>query len=310
MAETARIGILIPTAYGQEPPRPQQMVEFCQTAERLGFDSLWSVDRLFHRINILEAYTILTWAAAVTQRIRIGSAVILSTLRLPVWLAKEAATLDYLSGGRLTLGISLGGMEPEYAAIGVPTRQRTRRLEETIAILRRLWSEDNVTWQGRYYDLRGVTILPKPVQRPLPILIGASAEAGLRRAGELADGWIAGSGATVDQFRQAWHKVQEFARGAGRDPSQLQSGKLLYLCVDDNRDRARERVKAFVDAYYAGRLDVDAACVFGPADVCAERAQAFIDAGVDTLVLAPPGPDIGQLEALAQKVVPQLKLSR
>lgn len=310
MAQTARIGVLIPTAYAQEPPPPATISEFCRAAEQLGFDSLWSIDRLFHRIPVLEPYTTLTWAAAVTQHIRIGSSVILSNLRLPVALAKEAATLDYLSGGRLTLGIALGGFEPEYAAVGVPMRQRTRRLEETITILRRLWSEDNVTWQGRYYDLRGVTILPKPVQRPLPILLGAFSEPGLRRTGQLADGWIAGSGGSADQFRQSWQQVQESARSAGRDPAQLQSGKILYLCVDDNRERARERVKAFVDPYYAGRLDADAACVFGPAAVCAERIQGFIDAGADTMILGPPGPDVRQLEALAQKVVPQLKLSR
>ena len=102
MAETVRVGILIPTAYAQEPPQSRQIVEFCQAAERLGFDSLWAIDTLFR--PILEIYTTLTWAAAVTERIRIGSAVILSTLRVPVWLAKEAATLDHLSGGRLHPG--------------------------------------------------------------------------------------------------------------------------------------------------------------------------------------------------------------
>ena len=112
-----------------------------------------------------------------------------------------------------------------------------------------------------------------------------------------------------EEFRQKWETVQAFARGAGRDPSQLHSAQLLYVCVDDNRERARERMEAYVDAIYRRSLDADSTFVFGPAEMCAERIQAFIDAGTGTVILGPPALDIGQLEAFVQKVVPRLNLS-
>ena len=163
--EQVRFGALIPTWYMGPPPKSQELVDYCRAAEGLGFDSLWVIDRLFGELPVLEPYTVMTLAAASTERVGIGSCVILAALRPPMWLAKEMATLDYLSGGRVKLGISLGGNQQSFDAVGFPLRQRTRRLEEAITIMRKLWTEDKVTWHGRYSQLEQRRLHPLRARR-------------------------------------------------------------------------------------------------------------------------------------------------
>jgi len=291
------------------PPKSKEIVEYCQAAEGLGFDSLWVIDRLFGELPVLEPFTVMTLAVASTQRVGIGSCVILAALRQPVWLAKEIATLDYLSGGRVVLGISLGGNQQAFDAVGFPLRQRTRRLEEAITIMRKLWNEDNVTWHGRYSQLQDATINPKPVQSHLPILLGAAREPALRRAGVMADGWIANAFSTPQQCRERWEMVKTFAQAGGRDPSSLQCGKLLYCWVDDDRTRARQAVSSFYQAHYPNiHVEDFAAC--GPPEECAHYIQQYIDAGARTIILGPTGLDIHQLELLTERVLPLMTAPR
>src|SRR5207248_9810439 len=123
---------------------------FVVEAESLGFDSIWAGDHVFYRADVLQPLELLPWAAAVTTRVRLGTAVMLTSYLNPVLLAKAAASLDYLSGGRLTLGLSIGGSEAEYRSIGVPMQERVGRLVEGVKIMRRLWSEDGVNFAGKY----------------------------------------------------------------------------------------------------------------------------------------------------------------
>src|ERR671922_2500760 len=302
MATTTKIGLMIPGSFASVMPPPSAFNEFFWGAEELGFDALWTIDRIFHDLNILDPLTLLTHAAAVTSRLRLGTAVLLFAFRNPVLVAKTAATLDYLSGGRLTLGVSLGGRDYEFASQGVPIKQRVSRLRENLSIMRKLWSEQNVTFHGRYYHLDQVNMEPKPVQKPsIPILMGGSVDAVLKRSAEEADGWIAGSRGTPETFHQAWEKVLSFARAAGKDPSTLQSGKLLYIDVGEDRMQCRDNLRAFTHAYYAPQYDVDASGVFGPPEECAAKIQDFIDAGAKNIVLAPTGLDVGQLTRLAKE---------
>jgi probable F420-dependent oxidoreductase len=307
MAATAKIGLLIPGSSAGAPPPPSTFNDFFRRADELGFDALWAIDRIFHDLNILDPLTLLTHAAAVTSRVRLGTAVLLFAFRNPVLVAKSAATLDYLSEGRLTLGISLGGRDYEFASQGIPVKQRVSRLRENLTVMRKLWTEQNVTFHGRYYHLDRVNMEPKPVQKPsIPVLMGGSVDAVLKRSAEEADGWIAGSRGTPETFREAWQKVQAYARAAGKDPATLESGKLLYIDVGEDRAQCRDNLRAFTQAYYGPQYDVDANCVYGPPEACAEKIQAFIEAGAKTVMLGPARLELEQLTRLAVEVMPLL----
>ena len=308
MATNANIGILVPGSFAGQPPTLDEYSQFFRSAEDLGFHSLWVIDRVFHPINIIEPLMLLTCAATVTSRIRLGTAVYLFVLRNPVLAAKTIATLDYLSAGRLTLGISLGGRDNEFEPLGVPMKRRVSRFEEGLSLMRKLFTERDVTFHGRYFSVDNVNIDPKPVQKSgLPIIMGGSAEAALKRSAEQADGWVAGGGASAEVFAGAWQKVRDYAQAAGKNPDSLDSGKLMYINVGDDRQKCKEQLEAFTHAYYGPQYDVENACAFGPAAECAAKIQPFIDAGVKTMMLGPTWPDVGQITRISQEVLPLLK---
>jgi len=308
MPTDAKVGLLVPGSFRGEPPKMDEFTQFFRRADELGFHSLWFIDRIFHEINILEPLTLMTCAAAVTSRIRLGTSVLLFLFRNPVQLARTTATLDYLSGGRLTLGISLGGRDYEFEPLGIAKERRVSRFRENLDLIRKLWSEKNVTHHGRFYHMDNVNVEPKPVQKPgIPIIIGGSADPVLKRSAEEADGWVAGGTGNADAFSQLWGKVREYARGAGKDPDSLESGKLMYISVGDDRQQCKESLERYTHAYYGPQYDVENNCVFGPAQECAAKIQGFIDAGAKTLILGPTAPDPAQITRIAEEVVPLLR---
>ena len=308
MASQVNVGLLVPGSFREAPPKMPEFTEFFRRADQLGFHSLWVIDRIFHEINVLEPMTLLTCAAAVTSRIRLGTSVLLFVFRNPVQLARTTATLDHLSGGRLTLGISLGGRDYEFEPLGISKERRVSRFRENLALLRELWAEGDTSHHGRLYNMDNVNVAPKPVQRPgIPIVIGGTAEPVLKRSGQEADGWVAGGGGTPETFRQSWEKVQGYAREAGKDPDSLDAGKLMYICVGDDRDWCRNNLVEYTHAYYGDQYDVDNNCAFGPPEECAKKIQSFVDAGVKTMILGPSSPNVGQITRIANEVVPLLK---
>lgn len=302
----ARVDILIPTTYPDGLPQTADLGGFFRAAEELGFGGLWVIDRLLHQTAVLDGFTTLTWAAAHTSRVRLGTAVLLMPFRNPALLARQIATVDALSGGRVTLGISLGGRENEHATVRATYRQRARRLEEGIEVLRLLFGGEGVSFDGRFYQLADATISPRPAQGAgLPIWLGANSESGLERTGRLADGWVAGGGGSPEQFAANWQKVRAAAQAAGRSPDAMHNGKLFYVWIDDDVEQAQRQVERFVRAYYGPRYDINNA-VFGPAEACAERLRGYATAGCETLILGPAGLDRGQLETISKRVVPLL----
>jgi alkanesulfonate monooxygenase SsuD/methylene tetrahydromethanopterin reductase-like flavin-dependent oxidoreductase (luciferase family) len=137
--------------------------------------------------------------------------------------------------------------------------------------------------------------------------MGGSVDAVLKRSAEEADGWIAGSRGTPETFQQSWQKVQNYARAAGKDPTSLESGKLLYIDIGEDRGQCRDHLRAFTQAYYGPQYYVETTAVYGPAKDCVARIQEFIDAGAKQIVLAPTGLDVGQLTRLAKEVIPLLR---
>jgi probable F420-dependent oxidoreductase len=307
MPTKANIGILVPGSYEGSPPQMAEFARFFSAAEELGFESLWFTDRIFHRINILDPFTLMTCAAASTSKIRLGTAVILFVLRNPVLIAKTTATLDYMSGGRLTLGISLGGRDDEFKPLGVDLHRRVSRFTEGLEVMRRLWSEDLVTFHGRHYDLEGVSAQPKPARDgAIPVILGGRSDGVLKRSGQSANGWVAGSTGDAEAFAGAWRTVQGHAADAGKHPDSLESGKLMYITTGPDRDKCKQQLAASLQAYYGPNYDVEASCAYGPPEECAAKIQPFIDAGAKTVMLGPCDTDVEQIRLIARDVLPLL----
>ena len=214
--------------------------EVATRADRLGYGVLWTADHVVFPREITTPYPYggrfpfpvtepildpivgLTCAASVTERVRLGTSVLVLPYRHPVVLAKEIATLDVLSGGRVLLGVASGWLREEFELLGVPFAERGARTDEAIALLRALWSEDSVTFRGRFWSLDEAVSFPKPVQRPgPPIWIGGSSDAALRRVARRGDGWIAVPRPTLAELAHDVERLRRLAEEAGRDPGAL-----------------------------------------------------------------------------------------
>src|SRR4051794_2153158 len=234
----------------------EQLRAFVVRAEELGVDSIWVGDHVYHHVDVLQPLHMLTWIAALTRRVRLGTAVMLTAYVNPVLLAKAIASVDYMSGGRLQLGISIGGTEAEYASIGVPINQRVGRLLENVAIMRALWAGDDVSYEGRYNQVTGGNINPKPVQTPgVPLYFGANGDPMLRRAARVADGYVGSSASGIGTFNQNVAYFRTAAREFGRDVDSLYLGKLQGVSVHTAAARARELAATQWQSYYGPRFD-------------------------------------------------------
>ena len=253
---------------------------------------------------MLDPLMLLASAAACTRRIELGTAVLVVTLRAAAVVARQVSTLHHLAGGRLALGVSLGGRPEEYTAVGVPMNRRVTVFQESVAVIRRLLAGEPVDYQGRFFRLEKATVRP-PAR--VPLYVGGHAEGALRRAGELADGWIMSPFGTVRDFPRLWRAVQDAARAAGRNPDALVAGRLVYVAVDDDRDRARNALRQFLHGYYGSRFDVDQHAVFGPAREVAARLADHVDAGITKLMLGVPSLDLAHLRRVAHEVAPAVR---
>ena len=307
MAGDIKVGLHIPAASDGPLPSKAQYIEFFRHAERLGFHGLWTEDRIFHNANLLEPLTLLTLAASATERMVLGTAVLLLSMRNAPELARRLSSLDYLSGGRVELGISLGGRPGEYPGLGMQQSERVPRLRENILALRALLRGEPVTHEGRFYSLDDAVVRPAAVREGgIPLYMGGHVEPVLRRTAELADGWIGGPFTPPEDYGACWQRVLEHARGLGRDPEQLEAGKLIYVAVDDDRDRALAALIPFLHAYYGPARDPRTFAVYGPAEEVASKLQEFVDVGARMFMLGVPSLDVEHLERIAAGVVPRL----
>ena len=279
-------------------------VEFFRQVEALGLDAVWTEDRIFHDANMLDPLVLLATAAACTRRIELGTAVLVVTLRGAAIVARQASTLHHLSGGRLALGVSLGGRAEEYLALGVPMKRRVTVFRESVTVIRKLLAGEPTDYEGQFFRLEKATV--RPAAR-VPVYVGGHAEAALRRAGELGDGWIMGPFETVADFPRAWRVVRDAARAAGRDPGPLVAGRLVYVALDDDRDRARSALQKFLHGYYGSRFDVDQHAIFGPPREVAARLAEHVEVGITKLMLGVPSLDLAHLRRVADEVAPVVR---
>ena len=304
------MAIRIGVGFGGWPfpqPDPALLWEYVDTAEARDIDSIWLSDRVVSSVLSMEPMIALSFIAARTTKLKFGTGVLALPLRNPTVLAKEIATLDFLSEGRVLPAVGLGTEdEREFEACGSVKAQRAGRTDEAIVVMRRLWSEDDVTFHGRYFTLNGVTVRPRPVQPELPpIWIGGRSEPALRRVARLGDGWLVPQ-ATPDEARAGIAKINSFATEYGREIDQDHFGALFSFCFADSPEKARELASPYL---VRRRTDVDhrALSAFGTPEDVRRLIDLFIDAGVTKFAVRPACPPelmLDQLEILGREVVP------
>jgi probable F420-dependent oxidoreductase len=258
--------------------------------EAAGFDSIWVGDHISFYVPILESLTLLSFVAAATEKVRLGTAVYLLPLRHPTTTAKVTASLDVLSGGRLSLGVGVGGeFPPEFEACGVPVAERGARANESITVLRRLWNEDGVRHEGRHFPFGPISIEPKPLQASgPPILVGGRKPPAFRRAGRLGDGYISHM-CSAEMYRDNLATIQTHATAAGRGDVPFRTAAFLFTILSDDYDRALDGAANMLQMIY-NRPFRDAAakyCLLGRPDDCVRQLQAFVDAGCREFIFSP-----------------------
>jgi probable F420-dependent oxidoreductase len=302
-----QLGVAIPQTFPDRPVDPGALREYLTRAEDLGFTSAWVVEHVLGVMPTLSPVELLTWASAVTSRMRLGPAVLLTALHSPVQLAKSLATLDHLSGGRLVVGVGLGGNPATYPAYGLSAARRAARFAEGVRLLTRLWTEPRVTFAGEFYRVDDAALEPKPLQTPHPPLwFGAHHENALRRAVELGQGFMGAGSASTARFAEEVKTLRRLLTEAGRDPAAFPVGKRVYLAVDDDRERAGRRLADWFGVFYGRRELAEEVSVWGPPEACVEGLRQVVEAGARLLVLNPVFDEAAQLDRLAAAVAPRL----
>ena len=299
-------------AAGPWLPRIDELVSLVQLVDRSGFDSLWVGDHIAFAIPILDPLLQLAQAAVVSRRLLFGTSVYLLPLRHAGPVAKQVATLDHLTEGRLIFGVGVGGEFPkEYALAGAPIRERGARLSEGIVVLRKLWTGEPVTHQGRFSTFSEVQMQPPPRQSGgPPIWCGGRSEGALKRSARLADGWMSYV-VTPEMYRSSLDVIAMAAKAAGRKLARFGTGHLLFTRLDDTYEKALDAAAETLSVRYAMdfRKAAQRYCALGPAANVAECMRAFYAAGVRHIVLDLLGPyelRQAQIERVAAEVLPLL----
>jgi probable F420-dependent oxidoreductase len=267
-------------------PDPGFFRDVAERAESLGYDSIWAGDHVSFRNPILDVTVALAAFAAWTERITIGAGVVLLPLRHPSLVAKEFASLDYLSGGRVVLGVGVGGEGgKDFEAVGVPLSQRGTRTDEAMAAVRELLRAPGASFAGRFFSFEGVTVEPQPAQQGGPPLwVGGRSPAALRRAGRLGDGWMP-IWVSPERFAEGWEAVRRHAVEAGRDAHALVPAVCLPALLGDAGTAGR--LAEHLSLRYGMAVEphlVDRYCLSGPPERCAARVREYAEAGAQHVI--------------------------
>ncbi len=296
-----RFGIQTPQQHGSW----QEIVALWQEVDILGFDSAWVFDHFLPIFSdptgpCLEGWTTLSALAMVTKHVRLGVLVTGNTYRHPAVLAKMATTLDIISQGRLILGLGAGWFELEHTTYGLPfprVGERLHRLDEALTVLKRLWSEERVTFTGRYYQLRDALLNPRPVQQPHPpLLVGATGEqVALGIVARRADLW--NSFGSPEVFRRKIAVLTEHCRKVGRDPEAIEKSVLLQMTLTDDPETVRR-----------ARENESWGMLAGNTAEIRQQIERYVEVGVTHLIISLTAPyDYAALRRFAAEVMPAFR---
>jgi probable F420-dependent oxidoreductase len=303
-----RIAIAIPQFYADGEFDPAAFRAYLTRAEELGFDSAWTQEQLLGSWNQFAPIEAMTYAAACTQRLRLGCVVFVSTLYSPVHLAKSLSTLDQLSRGRIEIGVGTGGQGRPFAAFGVDPGRYVARFTEGIALMKALWTQPRVTFDGEFWQLQDAAMEPKPFQKPYPPLwFGAASEPALRRAVRLGDGFFGAGSSSTARFAEQVAVVRAALAEAGRPAESFPIAKRVYVAIDDDAARARARMNTALAELYGRRVEaIEAAAVAGTAADCVRELQQVAEAGAELILCTAVFDQAEQMEQLAAAVIPKL----
>src|SRR4029453_17870408 len=248
---TLRFAISIPQFVADGAFDPGGLRTYLARATALGFDSAWTLEQVLGKTPVLGPIETMTYAAACSEDLRLGCAVFVTPLYSPVHLAKSLSTLDQLSRGRVEVGVATGGRARPFAAFAVDPSSLVSRFTEGLRLMKALWTEPEVNFQGRFWQLEGAAMTPRPFQKPHPpIWFGANHPAALARAVAPGDGFFGAGSTATDQFAQQVPIVREALSSSGRASPGFGFAKRVYIAVDDDAGRARRRIAgALVDLY-------------------------------------------------------------
>jgi probable F420-dependent oxidoreductase len=291
-------------------PDADTIVGVAEQSEEWGLDSFWLSDHVLAPSPELDVVATLSLLASRTSRIMLGPSVFLLNLRHPLVAAKSFATLDYLSHGRMVMAVGTGANLADYAACGIPTEGRGRRLDEGILILRKIWTEPKASFHGKYFNFDDVTIEPRPQRRTnndsgtIDIWVGGRSDAALKRTARLADGYFA-SFQTPEEFARNMATIRGYAAQFGRANARIESGLILFCRLAASRERAIEDMRPMVAAMGRGGDAFVQRTVYGSPEDIIERLQEYVSIGLDKFVLWPvaePAAWAGQIELIGREV--------
>jgi probable F420-dependent oxidoreductase len=308
MTSNLQFAIAIPQFVADGTFDPAAFRSYLARAEALGFDSAWTMEQVLGSTPFLSPIETMSYAAACTERLRLGCAVLVTPLHSPVQLAKSLATLDQLSRGRLDVGVATGGKNRPFSAFAVDPTSLVARFTEGLRLVEALWTEPRTTFDGRFWQLENAAMEPKPFQKPHPpIWVGANHPAALRRAVRYGDGFFGAGSTTTAAFAQQVPVVRQALAEARQDPSTFKIAKRIYVAIDDDGERARRRVAAaLVDLYGEFGKSLAPVAVAGTPQDCARGAREVAEAGADLILFTPLFDEPEHMERLATEIVPAL----
>jgi probable F420-dependent oxidoreductase len=301
LQDTIALGISLPHR-SPDPIEVAVVRQVAQRAETLGFRDLWVTENTLDHVSCFDALTLLTYAAALTTTIRLGVSVLVLPAHSPIHVAHRVATLDYLSGGRAVLGLGLG-REHHYTAFQVPRARRVRRFREGVELMKALWTESKVSYQGQIFQLEDGTMGPKPVQKPHPpVWLGGGHPDALRRAATIADGWMGAGGSSNAAFAKSVPLVRAALEEGGRDVAAFPISKRVFLSVHERPEVAQAEVHRWFSVVYRNPALSTEGGVYGTPAQVREQLQELVTMGATHLLLNPVTRYAEQVEALAEVV--------
>jgi alkanesulfonate monooxygenase SsuD/methylene tetrahydromethanopterin reductase-like flavin-dependent oxidoreductase (luciferase family) len=301
-------GVHLPLIDLGTPPSMPALTACVRTAAGLGYRHICANDHLLFGRPWLDGPTALAALIGASQGMTLVTTAALPVLRGPVQLAKTLAAIDILSGGRLVAGVGPGSSAGDYAAVGIAFQERWRRFDEALQVLRVLLHGDSAGFEGEFYSTRDVMLEPRPVQRPGPPIWVASwgSPAGLRRVARLGDGWLASAyNTTPDRFRECLDQLAEALRRVGKAPESFPSAiATTWLHITEDAGVAERTLSELLAPMLHRPAEAlrSAPLLIGPAEVCAERLAAFVDAGARRIFVWPLIDEVRQLELFRERV--------
>jgi probable F420-dependent oxidoreductase len=298
---------------GEETISREQLISFAQKAEELGYDSLSVNDHIIYRTGWLDAICSLSAIAATTHRIKIGTSILNIVIRNPVVCAKTLSSMDILSSGRLFVGLGEGSSKGEYEACGIPFEDRWKRFSEALEVIHALWNDEDETksslvdFEGKYYKLKGVSIYPKPIQKPRPPIMIASwgSEQGLRRVAKYGDGWMASAiHISPDKFREKWRQLLTYRRELNKDVESFENSVMtMFGYIDNDKEKVHRAAKEILSPALGRSADeLENLLLFGSTEQCLKKINVLYESGVKRIHFWPVNDYIEQIEIFFKEI--------